>query len=180
MCIGTTSNIIWQSDSVFNTGPGLNLIHISFIPLKRRKGIGFIQEISPKLATSSPVQVIGKIIPFFQVDYLNVYVHSSVVENLAVPLFIRASFIYIFVNGIFLMECRVFLTHSRLVAGTSEYTPLLDPLAVLQTDPDIVIKTEAKQNNSNRTPLFRVLRCISIPPSTKAPVSVTTSSSILT
>lgn len=53
-------------------------------------------------------------------------------------------------------------------------------LAVLQTNSDAKNNTEDRQDSHSRTPLFRVAKCIAIPPSTEAFVSVTTSRAKLT
>lgn len=126
-----------------------------------------------------PCQRHTRVILFFQLGDLHVRVHFGFVSNFAVRLLIRTFFIDSFVKGLFLVERRTVRIWPRPVAIFSESTPPSNPLAVSQTDSDAETSTDERQDNSERTPLFGVAKCVLILPNAEASVSVTTSSARL-
>lgn len=148
MCVGITSNILQPSYSVFDAGAEPNLACTLFIQLKWRDCIPPIHNVFLRTVSDSPAQVIGKILLFVQLGNLHVRVHFDLLDNLALPLIFGTPFIDKFALGISLMERYIFPLQSRAVVIISEYTPLSDPLAVLQSDLDAEINTEDEQKKT--------------------------------
>lgn len=81
------------------------------------------RNMSLKSASDVLVTDIGKVMLFAKLGDVYVCVHLGVVDNLAVPLLIRTSFIKIFFSGIFPIEHRIVSIWSCLVAITSKCNP---------------------------------------------------------
>lgn len=79
-------------------------------------------------------------------------------------------------HGIFHIEKRIFPNRFHLIANISQYTPQLDPLAVLQSDLSFETSTKKWQKKCKRALLFKFRKCVTIPPNAEASVSFTTSS----
>lgn len=106
-------------------------------------------------------------------------VHFGVMASLAVPLLITTSIIDRFCQGIIPHGTT---HHSHSVPPSRNclgFHPPSDPLALLQNDLDADTIVHDRQDNDTRTLLFRVVKCVAIPPNTQACVSVTTSSVVL-
>lgn len=80
---------------------------------------------------------------------------------------------------IFPTEGLIFRSWSRPVAIISEYTPPYHQLGEFQNESDAGTDRYDQLENSERTPLFRVAKCVAIVPSTEASVAVMTSSAEL-
>lgn len=83
---------------------------------------------------------------------------------------------YRFFKGIFCMQRRIVPVWSRPLTNISECVPPSDLLPVLQNDSDVEVGTDKRQKDGERTPLFRVVKFVVIPPSSEASVSVTITS----
>lgn len=129
---------------------------------------------SIRSAPDIPVQALGKKMLFNQLGDHYVRVHFLVVDNLAVPLHLRTSFIVIFVNRVFAIERRIFPIRSHAVTTLPEYTPTLDLLPALESDSYLEINTKDQKTSSSRTPLFGITKCVAILLNTEAPVQVLT------
>lgn len=127
MHVRSTSNTIRPLVIVFHTGAGPNKIRTSFIGLNWCNCILPIHNMSLQIAFGIPVQIICKIMMFIQLGDLHGRLHLGVVDNLAVPLLVVASFIDRSVKVIFHIGHHMVFICSRPVANISEYTSLSDP-----------------------------------------------------
>lgn len=124
----------------------------------------------------SLVQIIGKIILFIQLGQLYVGVQFGVVDYLAGMLLGGMSFIDKFGKQNFSTERGIVPIQYRSVAIISEYTPPSDLLVVLQTESNIEIIAERRQDKKHGTLLFRGAKCVAIPPRSEVPGPVTPTS----
>lgn len=111
----------------------------------------------PKSASNSLVSFLGKFLVFVQLGSVHVRVHFAVLDNLVVPLLNGTLLMDMLVKGVVLIERRTFPIQCRPVAIISYYTPLSEPLATLQRDPDADVVTDGRLDNRKRTPLFRIM-----------------------
>lgn len=110
-----------------------------------------------------------------QLGDLHIRVPFDVVDSLSIALLVWTFFIYRFGKEIFPVERRIFHIQYRIVAIISEHTPTSDPLTELQNDSDAESFTDDRLHHNAGTPLFRLVKCVTIEPNTQASVSVTTS-----
>lgn len=177
MCFGIKLNILRPKVSVLDNGAGQNLFCMSFLPAKWRNHIRPIHNTSLMSVSNSFGNVIVKFKLFIQLSDLHMRVHFGVVDTLAVPLLIRTSFVDRFDKEIFFMEWRIAPIPSLPVSFISEYTALLDLLAVLHSNSDAETIIDYRQDNNTRTPLSRFAKWITTLPNTEASIPVTNSSS---
>lgn len=123
MWVRITSNIFRLRVSVLNTGAGTGFIRTSSGPVKWHYRIRSIHNISFKSASMSLTNILDKIILSIQLGNLQVCLHFTARDKLAVRLQIRKLSFNRSVNGIFPIDRRIVSIQSRLVVIILEYIP---------------------------------------------------------
>lgn len=116
---------------------------------------------------------------FIEVCNFQVGGHFGVVDSLAMPLLVGASYIDIFVKGILPMKRCLILILSPLGAIVSEQRPSSSPAAVWQTSYDVESDTNDQSHNKDWTPMLRMANGVTILMITEASLPVSRKSSAL-
>lgn len=93
------------SVSFFDTDAVPNMVHTLFIQLKWLRLFRLIHDMSLRHSFGSTFQGIGKIIDSFQVGDMHVPVGFGVVHSPSLALLVKTSFIDVFINEVFQVEC---------------------------------------------------------------------------